>query len=197
MNEFWNERYSAVEYAYGEAPNQFVVQELSKLKPGEILFPAEGEGRNAVYAATHGWQVTAFDPSTEGKKKADQLAKKHKVEIDYKIDTYENVNFPVEKFDCIIFIYAHMPPLKRNIYHNKLMAFLKTGGTLILEGFSKKQIDRVTGGPRNVEMLFSEEELQNDFSDFSELDISEKEVLLNEGPFHRGIASVIRVKGIK
>lgn len=69
MTEFWNQRYASVDYAYGTSPNLFYREKLEFVSPGKILFPAEGEGRNAVYAAKSGWNVTAFDLSTEGKKK--------------------------------------------------------------------------------------------------------------------------------
>jgi ubiquinone/menaquinone biosynthesis C-methylase UbiE len=197
MNDFWNERYATDEYAYGTEPNQFYKDQIENIAPGKILFPAEGEGRNAVYAAKIGWQVTAFDPSMEGKRKAELLAEKNNVFIQYRISDYENVNFPTESFDCIVLIFAHMHPLKRNEFHKKLSSFLKPGGTLILEGFAKNQIFNKTGGPQNVEMLFSKEELQNDFSGFSSLGITETDVVLDEGPFHQGIASVIRVTGVK
>ncbi len=197
MNDFWNERFGTKEYAYGEAPNNFVVEELKKLTPGKILFPAEGEGRNAVYAATQGWKVTAFDPSIEGKKKSELLAAKHRVKIDYQIADYENIEFAKESFDCMVLVFAHMSPEKRNEYHKKLMTFLKPGGILILEGFSKEQINKNTGGPQNIDMLFSKEELQTDFSNFSDLNIIETETKLDEGPFHQGKASVIRVVGSK
>lgn len=197
MNDFWNERFGTKEYAYGEQPNLFLKQELGNLTPGKILFPAEGEGRNAVYAASLGWNVMAFDPSIEGKKKAELLAQKKRVQIEYIINNYENISFQKEQFDCIVLVFAHMHQLKRDEYHNKLMTFLKPGGTLILEGFSKKQIDKTTGGPRNIEMLFSEQELQKDFNSFSELSIVETNRKLEEGSFHKGDASVIQVLGIK
>lgn len=197
MNNFWNERYKNKEFAYGEAPNNFVKQELAKLTPGKILFPAEGEGRNAVYAAKQGWDVTAFDPSLEGKKKAKLLAAKHNVEIEYVIDGYETIDFPKEKFECIVLVFAHMPLKQRQKYHQKLITFLRPGGTLILEGFSKKQINNNTGGPQNIEMLFSEDELILDFDMFSNLKITEIDVVLNEGQFHQGKSSVIRITGIK
>ncbi len=197
MTEFWNERYATDEYAYGTEPNLFFRESLDQIVPGNILFPAEGEGRNAVFAAKLGWKVTAFDVSTEGKKKAELLAGSNKVKIDYFIGDYENIPFQLNHFDCIVLIFAHMHPLKRNEYHQKLISFLKPGGVLILEGFSKKQINNNSGGPRDVNMLFSKEELQSDFNSFKELTITETDYNLNEGPFHQGIASVIRVKGIK
>ena len=197
MNDLWNERFGNEEYAYGVRPNQFVKQELIKLTPGKILLPAEGEGRNAVFAAKLGWQVNAFDPSIEGKRKAKLLAQNNQVRIDYKIDNYENVDFEQGAFDCIVLIFAHMHPQKRNEYHQKLMTFLKPGGVLILEGFSKKQMNNTTGGPQNIEMLFSKEEMKSDFASLSKFEISESEVVLNEGLFHQGMASVIRISGIK
>lgn len=197
MSSFWNERFGSEEYAYGEAPNQFVKQELSKLLPCKILFPAEGEGRNAVFAATLGWEVIAFDPSIEGKKKAVALAQQKGVNIDYLIDGYETVDFQKNSFDCIVLVFAHIQPEKRQEYHQKLISFLKPGGQLILEGFSKQQIKNDTGGPKNIEMLFSESELREDFQELNELNISETETLLNEGPYHQGKAWVIRAIGFK
>jgi SAM-dependent methyltransferase len=197
MNDFWNQRFGTIEYAYGTQPNEFYKNELEKQKPGKILFPAEGEGRNAVYAARLGWQVTAFDPSIEGKRKAELLAEKNNVSIRYLIENYESVHLPEETFDCVVLIFAHMHPLKRKEYHQKLISYLKPGGNLILEGFSKKQINYETGGPRDIDMLFSTEELQQDFFSLSKITVNETDVFLNEGPFHNGIASVIRVSGFK
>ncbi|HSO85163.1 MAG TPA: class I SAM-dependent methyltransferase [Draconibacterium sp.] len=197
MNEFWNERYAIEEYAYGTEPNLFYKEKLEQLVPGKILFPAEGEGRNAVFSAKMGWQVSAFDPSIEGKRKAEKLASENGVSIDYQILGYENIQYPPNSFDCIVLIFAHIHPLKRNEVHKKLSSLLKPGGTLILEGFSKNQINNNSGGPRDINMLFSKKEMESDFGLFSELTITETDILLNEGPFHQGIASVIRVLGVK
>ena len=197
MNNFWNERYKTNDYAYGIEPNSFLKNQLKNMTPGKILFPAEGEGRNAVYAATKGWQVTAFDQSIEGKRKADVLALQKGVKIDYKIDNFEFVEFALESFDCVALVFAHINPVKREEYHKKLISFLKPGGKLILEGFSKNQIKNNSGGPRDIDMLFSGNEMKNDFGSLSKLDISEEEVILDEGTFHQGLASVIRVTGIK
>ena len=197
MNNFWNERYKTIDYAYGIEPNSFLKNQLMNMIPGKILFPAEGEGRNAVYAATKGWQVTAFDQSIEGKRKADLLALQKGVKIEYKIDNFEFVEFPLESFDCVALVFAHINPVKRKEYHKKLISFLKPGGKLILEGFSKNQINNNSGGPRDIDMLFSGKEMENDFGSLSKLDISEEEVILDEGTFHQGLASVIRVTGIK
>lgn len=85
MSEFWNTRYAAEEYVYGEKPNAYFKDMIDGLPPGRVLVPGAGEGRDAVYAATLGWQVVAFDLSSEGRRKALQLASRHQVHIDYHI----------------------------------------------------------------------------------------------------------------
>ena len=197
MNDFWNKRFAAEEYVYGETPNQFFKQELEKIKSGKILLPGEGEGRNAVFAAKLGWEVFAFDPSIEGRKKAIKLAEKNNTTINYKLDGYETIQYKPDEFDCIALIFTHMPAHKRNEYHRKLASFLKPGGTLILEGFSKEQINNNTGGPRNVEMLFSNDELKKDFDLFSKIEIIKTETILEVGETHKGSSSVLRLIAIK
>src|SRR5215510_10066513 len=105
----WEDRFSEKEYAYGEEPNEYLKEQLIKLTPGAILFPAEGEGRNAVFAAKLGWSVSAFDISSEGKKKALKLAELNKVNIDYQVGELNSLNYHKEQFDAIALIYAHFP----------------------------------------------------------------------------------------
>jgi hypothetical protein len=196
MNDFWNERYSAAEFVYGKEPNAYLKEKLTKLNPGTILFPAEGEGRNAVFAATLGWKVSAFDTSTEGRKKALSLAKKHKVEIEYDTAELNEIGYKTAEFDAIALIYTHFPPEIRKEYFQHFNTYLKKGGIIIFEGFSKKHIEYQkinpdVGGPRNVEMLFSEQELKDDFANFDFMEFNETEVELDEGLFHKGKGSVI------
>jgi hypothetical protein len=108
MKEFWNERYKASSYAYGEAPNVYFEKCLAQLPAGKILLPADGEGRNGVYAATKGWNVDAFDISEEGKKKALQLAEKHNTTISYTISDFNSVVLPSQVYDGVGLIYAHL-----------------------------------------------------------------------------------------
>ena len=133
----------------------------------------------------------------KAEKKALQLANKQNVHIKYENTDYETVSFPLETFDCIVLVFAHIHAEKRQFYHRKLVSFLKPGGHLILESFSKEQINRDTGGPKNLEMLYSTKELQEDLADFSYLKVEETETVLNEGIYHSGLASVIRVSAIK
>jgi 2-polyprenyl-3-methyl-5-hydroxy-6-metoxy-1,4-benzoquinol methylase len=197
MSEFWNERYALKEYVYGTEPNVFFKTQITKLSPGKILFPAEGEGRNAIHAARLGWDVYAFDSSNEAKKKSELLAKKQSVKINYRVNDLKSADYPLDFFDCIVLIFAHFHTFERNVFHNKLLSYLKPGGTILFEGFSKKQLQFNSGGPRNFEMLFSAEEIKNDFISLSKLELDETEIILDEGRFHQGTASVIRMIGEK
>lgn len=202
MKEFWNERYGSPEYVYGREPNEYLKKKLKGLPPAKILFPAEGEGRNAVYAAQLGWEVTAFDISEKGKHKALQLAKEKNVHIDYRVLELQKTTFPQEKFDAIALIYAHFPPRLREEYFRHLNSFLKVGGYLIFEGFSRNHAecqkrDPGVGGPKDVEMLFSSQELKKAFKGFDFLEFLETEIHLSEGLFHRGTGAVIRITARK
>ncbi len=202
MKDFWNERYSNKDFVYGEQPNNFLKEQLGLLPVGSILFPAEGEGRNGVYAATRGWAVSAFDQSSEAKKKAGRLADQHNVALSYEVGTLETLSYSPQQLDVIALIYAHFPADKKSAYHQTLATYLRPGGTIIFEAFGKQHLDyqrdnpRV-GGPKNQAMLFSTDELAADFAGFEVLQLAEQEVELNEGEFHQGTGSVVRLVGRK
>lgn len=187
---------------YGKQPNVFFQQQLDRLPAGRLLMPAEGEGRNAVYAATRGWQVSAFDQSAEGKKKAEALAAELGVALDYRLSPVEDLPFPPGQFDAMGLIYAHFPADRKAAYHAHLQSFLKPGGWLIFEAFSKRHpafqaLNPRVGGPREPDMLFSAEELARDFAGFEITLLAEVETELAEGRFHQGRASVLRLVGRK
>lgn len=198
----WDDRYRDEAFAYGEEPNQYLEEQLHKLPAGSILFPAEGEGRNAVFAARKGWKVSAFDISAEGKKKAIQLAEKNKVSIDYQVGTLQALDYQEEQFDAIALIYAHFPADIKSALHRELDKYLRIGGTIIFEAFSKSHIafierDEKVGGPKDVASLFSVEEISHDFPNYEVIELKEKEIELHEGLYHNGQASVIRFVGRK
>jgi SAM-dependent methyltransferase len=202
MKEFWDSRYSKEEFAYGEKPNIYLKKQLPKLAAGTILFPAEGEGRNAVFAAKIGWTVSAFDISNEGQKKAIRLAKKNNVTIDYQVGDLQTLDFEPEQFDAIALMYAHFPTDIKSFYHKTFDKYLKTGGVIIFEAFSKKHMDYVTanekvGGPKDIEILFSIDEIKSDFPNYEIIELAEMEIELNEGLYHNGKGSVIRFFGRK
>ncbi len=177
MQNQWNERYARQEYIYGTEPNSFLKEKLSELKPGRILLPAEGEGRNAVYAATLGWQAEAFDQSEEAKRKALKLAEHNNVQIVYSIQSLDDWNPEPDQYDCI--------------------KALKPGGIIILEAFTVNQLSRSTGGPKAPELLFTSDQIKSDFGSLSEPQILEIQAILDEGPLHQGVADVVRLTGYK
>ena len=197
MKEFWNDRYSKESFAYGEEPNVFFKQELDKLSNGKILLPADGEGRNSVYAAKNKWKAFACDLSEEGKFKAKKFAKKLAVEIEYAVGDFGVLEYEADSFDAIALIYAHFPANKRSAYHNLVNKYLKVGGYIILEAFGKKHlsynsVNPKAGGPKKIEMLFSIEEMKHDFANYEIINLEEVEINLSEGLFHKGKGSVVR-----
>jgi len=198
----WDDRYKSEEFAYGEDPNNYLKEQIEKLNTGTILFPAEGEGRNAVFAAKLGWKVAAFDISEEGKNKALKLAEANNVTIDYKVGVLETLNYKAEQFDAIALIYAHFPAEIKSSIHKTLETYLRKGGNIVFEAFSKKHLEYLAindkvGGPKDIESLFSIEEIQADFPNYEIIELEEKEIELNEGLFHNGKGSVIRFVGRK
>src|SRR6267378_1715782 len=206
MNESWidrwNDRYSKDEFAYGVQPNNYLKEQLEKLTIGTILFPAEGEGRNAVFAAKLGWTVSAFDISVEGKNKAVRLAEVNKVTLDYQVGELQTLNYNMGQFDAIALIYAHFPADVKSQYHRTLDKYLRKNGLVIFEAFSKRHVDHIAknekvGGPKEIGMLFSIDELKSDFVNYEIIELVEKEIELSEGLFHNGKGSVIRFVGRK
>lgn len=200
--EKWNKRYCAETFAYGEQANLFLKEQLANLPPGNILFPAEGEGRNAVFAAQLGWNVSAFDISIEGQRKARILAAKNKVSIDYRLGELHELDYRDKRFDVLALIYAHFPPVIKSRMHKALDQLVIKGGLVIFEAFSKNHLDYLAldervGGPRDLDSLFSVDEISADFDNYDILELREEEIELHEGLFHNGLGSVIRFVGQK
>lgn len=202
MVNFWDERYSNNDTVYGGEPNQFFKEQLSILSAGTILLPAEGEGRNAIFAAKSGWSVTAFDTSKVGRQNALKRAEQEGLTIDYKILDAMDFDYPTNSFDAIGLIYSHFPSKIRTPFHRKLVDSLKTGGHIILEGFSKSHLkfseeNPQAGGPRNIDMLYDTASILDDFKSLDTLLIEEKIVILSEGEFHQGESYIVRYVGKK
>lgn len=196
-NTSWDKRYSEEQFAYGVKPNEFFKSEIEKLNPGRALFLGEGEGRNSVYAATLGWKVDAVDFSTSAKEKALRLAEENKVKINYTVTDLENYQFLKSKYDVVVMIFLHLPKeLNIKIFSNAISA-LKSGGKLLIETFSKNQINNSSGGPKDPELLFSEEELSRFTQGLNKILFESKTIILDEGIYHKGKADVIRFVGEK
>lgn len=202
MKEFWDERYSVESFAYGEKPNKFLEENLPKFTIGKILFPADGEGRNSVFAAKLGWEVSAFDMSKEGIKKAKKLAEKSGVKVDYKIGEFREIQYPENEFDAIALIFSHFPAENKEEYYKILNSYLKPKGLIILELYSKKQAEinsknPKSGGPKDLATLYSKEEILEFFPNYEIFLLEEVIAHFDEGEFHNGEGSVIRFIGRK
>ncbi len=202
MKSFWNQRYSQDEYAYGKEPNAFFKNELDKLQPGKLFLAAEGEGRNAVYAAQKGWEVVCYDFSEEAQKKALKLAEEKGVTIDYRLGSLADINFDKAEFDAVGIVFVQLPEVIRRQNFQKISSFLKSGGTMILEAFSKSHIkdqreNPTVGGPKNIDQLYQLDSIKKDFENFDIEIATEVQTNLEEGIYHRGKSSVVRFVGRK
>ncbi len=199
INEnFWDERYASPDYIYGKEPNIFFKEQIDRAPVrGKLLLPGEGEGRNAVYAAKLGWNVDAFDQSRNGQRKALNLAKSNNVIINYSV--IDLMNFEPNKnfYDMAANIFVHFESETRFKFHEKIIDSLKPGGKIILELFSKNQLGKNSGGPQDLRMLCSLDEIKNDFKKLKTILVEEKSIYLDESDKHRGEASVIRFVGEK
>ncbi len=200
--KIWEDRYGQQEYAFGIEPNEYLKDQLLKIEPGTILFPAEGEGRNAVFAAKIGWTSLAFDISTNGRNKALKLAQDSNVTIDYRVGDLPELGYTDAQFDAIAVIYAHLPVSIRSEYHKLLDGYLRKGGHIIFESFSKNHLEyrernEKVGGPKDLDSLFSIEEIKSDFQQYDIIELVEEVIDLQEGIYHNGQGSVIRFVGRK
>ena len=199
MKSFWDQRYSEPGFVYGEEPNEYfrIYLNTSLQTPGRLLLPGEGEGRNAVFAAQKGWEVFAFDQSETGRDKALQLAQNRGVQIRY--DALDLHSYPFEEgfFDLIGIFYFHLPEALRAFAHEQFIRALKPGGALVAELFSKDQLGKSSGGPQSLDLLYDQESLRKDFSGLDIRYLAAENIRLEEGKYHVGEASVIRLLAVK
>lgn len=195
-NEFWNTHYSANEYAYGTEPNDFL-KEQTFPSNGKILCLAEGEGRNSVYLAKQGYDVTGVDFSVAGIEKINRLAEENGVEVTTICADLAEFDCGENNWDGIVLIFAHLPVAVREKVHHQLYNALKPGGKLVLEAYRLAQLEYQTGGPKSLDLLYSKELLATDFNLFRKLSIEEKTRDVHEGKYHFGTAAVVQVVGVK
>ena len=192
----WNQRYSGDEFAYGTEPNSFLA-ENAHLLAGPVLSLAEGEGRNAVFLASLGFDVLGVDGSEVGLAKAHKLAESKGVTIRTEVAdlaTYEpTANF----YGSVVSISAHLPSDVRRRLYPLVEQSLKRGGIILLEAYSKSQLSRNTGGPKDVDMLMTAEDIQKEFPNCQAILCHEIEREVMEGEFHTGLASVVQFIGKK
>lgn len=193
----WDQRYSTETYAYGIEPNDFLVSMLDKLPAGKVLCLGDGEGRNSVWLAEQGFDVTAVDLSEVGLAKANKLAKSRGVNITTVHKDLADYDIGVERWDVIVSIFCHLPPSLRADVHRRCKMGLRQGGMLLLEAYTPMQIDYKTGGPPTADMMMDVQSLSDEFIGMEFLHLRERIREVIEGEFHNGTGAVVQVLGKK
>ncbi len=189
----WQERYATADYVFGKAPNEFLAR-CKELLPtrGTALAVADGEGRNSVWLAQQGLDVTATDFSPVAIAKAKQLAADNNVRVSFIEADAHGWDYPQDTFDVVVEIFTQFStPAERAVKWAGMRRALKPGGLLIVRGYTPKQLDYGTGGPKAVENLYTRSMLEGAFGDFQNIVINEEERELNEGAGHAGMSALI------
>ena len=201
MSEYerWEARYAGPEYAFGKDANYFL-QSCRRLLPpsGRALAVADGEGRNGVWLAERGLNVLSIDFSPAAQKKARALAIERRVDITLAPADVHNWDYPRAAFDVVVEIFTQFSsPAERSRKWAGMRRALKSGGLLIIQGYTPKQLDYGTGGPKQIENLYTRAMLEKEFGDFRELKIEEEELEIHEGTSHGGMSAVVNLTGTK
>jgi SAM-dependent methyltransferase len=195
----WEARFAPPDYAFGKEPNYFL-KSCRKLLPqsGRALAVADGEGRNGVWLAQQGLDVVSLDFSPAAQKKARALAAERRVEPTFVQADVHAWEYPERMFDLVVEIFTQFSsPSDRAMKWAGMRRALKSGGLLIMMGYTPKQLEYGTGGPKQIEKLYTPAMLQAAFGDFGDLNIVEEELEIREGTSHAGMSAVIGLTGMR
>ena len=189
----WDERYSASEYVYGTEPNDFLREEYHRIRPGgKVLCLADGEGRNGVFLAQQGFDVTSVDASQVGLEKALALAKANDVMISTVHADLADYDLGVDQWDAVVSIFCHLPPDLRSRVHNAVTSSLRMDGVVILEAYTVDQLSFKTGGPPVAALMMSAQQLRHDFEALDVIVCGERTRMIHEGALHNGQSAVVQ-----
>ncbi len=195
MSEYdrWEARYSAPEYIFGREPNYFLASCAALLpRHGKALAVADGEGRNGVWLAEQGLDVTSIDFSPAAQAKAIALARERGVKVAFVRADVHDWNYPEAAFDVVVEVFTQFSsPAEREKKWAGMRRALKPGGLLIVQGYTPKQLQYGTGGPKELENLYTRGLLADAFGDLHDVAIVEEELEMHEGTSHGGMSAVI------
>ena len=197
--ERWESRFAAPEYLFGTAPNAFLKSQAHRLEPGQkALALADGEGRNGVWLAELGLDVLSLDFSANALKKARALAALRRVDLRFQQVDLATWSWPTAELDVIVAIFIQFadPPFRQRIFDG-IKTALKPGGLLLMQGYRPEQLDYRTGGPSQVENLYTTALLEDSFGDFASVEINEHDSMVDEGGGHAGMSALIDFVGRK
>ena len=190
--KMWDERFAQTEPVYGDQPNAYLRAQAHRFTPGcKILVPGDGYGRNGIWLAKQSFQVTTVDLSPVGVERARKSAQADGLVMSIEEADLATWNWPVGEFDALASIFLHLPPDLRPQIHGHMLGTLKPAGLLIIEAFTPAQLQHSSGGPKQVELLYTAEILRKDFAAAEALELLEAEIDLDEGRMHRGPAAVV------
>lgn len=191
--EHWQDRYSTPDYRFGKAPNEFLVR-CKPLLPhsGKALAVADGEGRNGVWLAKQGLDVLSIDFSPAALAKARALAAENNVDVVFEEADVHAWPYPEGAFDVVAEIFTQFStPEQRAKKWAGMLRALKGGGLLIVQGYTPKQLEYGTGGPKQIEHLYTRQILEQAFGDLNDVSIVEEEREMQEGAGHSGMSAII------
>jgi cyclopropane fatty-acyl-phospholipid synthase-like methyltransferase len=191
--ETWDARFAPENYIFGTEPNAWLAQHASLLKPGmRVLAVADGEGRNSVWMAKLGLKVDAFDISPVGIEKAKKHALQNGVDVNFSVCGVEDYPWQALEYDAVVAIFVQFAdPDTRATLFNRMKSALKPDGTILLQGYTPKQLDYKTGGPPNLDHLYTEALLREAFGDLDIAELRAYEDVLTEGTQHQGQSALI------
>jgi SAM-dependent methyltransferase len=197
MKFMWNQRYNQPDYVYGTQPNDFLHSVSTSIPRGKLLSLGEGEGRNAVYLAALGFDVTAVDSSDVGLEKARRLAAEKNVKLTTITADLGEYQIQPDSWDVIVSIFCHVPSAIRVPLHQAVVRGLKPGGVFVLEAFTPRQIEMKTGGPNSPDMLMTQASLHQELAGLKFIQAVELDRNVVEGKFHTGQAAVVQIFAVK
>ncbi len=189
----WDERYAGEEYHFGTVPNAFLAAQRDLLNPGmRCLAVADGEGRNGVWLAEQGLQVLSVDSSAVAQEKARKLAMQRGVQLQFELADLLQWEWGENRFDVVVGIFIQFAPLaQREQMFDNIRRCLKPGGLLLLQGYTPRQLEYRTGGPSQVENLYTEAMLRAAFGNWEIVQLIEHDDVIHEGTGHSGMSALI------
>jgi cyclopropane fatty-acyl-phospholipid synthase-like methyltransferase len=191
--QFWDARFAAPEYIFGTEPNVFLASQRALFRPGmRVLEIGCGEGRNCVWLAQQGCAVTGVDISPLALAKAQKLAAERKVQVQWIQGDIGNWTWEPAAFDALVCIFIQFAaPEGRQRIFSGIQETLRTGGYVLLQGYTPRQLQYSSGGPRDPDHLYTRELLERSLTACEIIHLVEHDEVLAEGPKHAGIAALI------
>lgn len=197
MSNQWDERFRGGEYVYGTEPNDFLASVAARIPKGRVLCLAEGQGRNGVYLASLGYEVTGVDSSAVGLEMAQRLARERGVKIETIVADLNDYDPGDQCWDGVVSIFCHLPSVERKALLTKVVRALKPGGVLIFEAYRPAQLGVGTGGPQSHDLLVALDDLRKELAGLSLEHAVEIDRDVVEGSLHTGRAAVVQVIAVK